>query len=613
MSTEISQPPAPADPALSKEQLKKMAGAQNLQLDPKVQPGTQSGADNDIKPGHTKSKQNLLRPDELDLKQLRSVRPVSARAVPKALFTALLLSPIFLVAFVFVQGIKVPKNPPLVTANQSKAQAREPEDATDEMTELRRQLAQANAQLALSQRENEQALSAALPQPAVQKESKKVVRTMPTPTRVVARTVAPVPLVQPLRPVPTRVQPQMIVKSIPAPKTAEPVDPNAHWKQLASADIYGSAVLEHFLLQSEENTASFPKATTKAEITTDETARQNTMYYPNEQGTEIASSPEKTYSQSVQATQQSISAPASPAKTESLSTVPSHSDYSSAPTDIPKQGTVDLDRSVLAPQQNDFPLQPNLELEAPLLNGQPQHFLKGGTAALATLATPLILQQHEGKQENLTIVLSEPLLAVDRTEVFPVGTQIIAQLRSRSVDGIAKVVGVFALVQKGNAVEKIRLPDSAIQILTLEGEPLAVLDQPKEPRRRRRSLLGSVARRTASSTAIGSALGGNSSLISELAQEAANAAVSELEHSNDRPMSREKTANVQYLAAGTEVGVFVTLPFSVPAMTKVPKRISSQTNLEPQLGFVDDPSVRLSINLFRLRNGLRGQNSDSDN
>ena len=574
MSTEISQPPAPADPALSKEQLKKMAGAQNLQLDP-IQPGTQSGADNDIKPGHTKSKQNLLRPDELDLKQLRSVRPVSARAVPKALFTALLLSPIFLVAFVFVQGIKVPKNPPLVTANQSKAQASEPEDATDEMTELRRQLAQANAQLALSQRENKQTV-AALPQP-VKKESKKVVRTMPTPTRrVVARTVAPVPLVQPLRPVPTRVQPQMIVKSIPAPKTAEPVDPNAHWKQLASADIYGSAVLENFLLQSEENTASFPKATTKAEITTDETARQNTMYYPNEQGTEIASSPEKTYSQSVQATQQSISAPASP-------------------------------------QQNDFPLQPNLELEAPLLNGQPQHFLKGGTAALATLATPLILQQHEGKQENLTIVLSEPLLAVDRTEVFPVGTQIIAQLRSRSVDGIAKVVGVFALVQKGNAVEKIRLPDSAIQILTLEGEPLAVLDQPKEPRRRRRSLLGSVARRTASSTAIGSALGGNSSLISELAQEAANAAVSELEHSNDRPMSREKTANVQYLAAGTEVGVFVTLPFSVPAMTKVPKLRSSQTNLEPQLGFVDDPSVRLSINLFRLRNGLRGQNSDSDN
>lgn len=123
-----------------------MAGAQNLQLEHTVQPETQSGAHNDIKPGNIKSKQNLLRPDELDLKQLRSVRPVSARAIPKALFTALLLSPIFLVAFVFVQGVKVPKNSPSMAANQSKAQASEPEDATDEMTELRRQLAQANAQ-----------------------------------------------------------------------------------------------------------------------------------------------------------------------------------------------------------------------------------------------------------------------------------------------------------------------------------------------------------------------------------------------------------------------------------------------------------------------------------
>lgn len=577
MSTEISQPPAPADPALSKEQLKKMAGAQNLQLDPKVQPGTQSGADNDIKPGHTKSKQNLLRPDELDLKQLRSVRPVSARAVPKALFTALLLSPIFLVAFVFVQGIKVPKNPPLVTANQSKTQAREPEDATDEMTELRRQLAQANAQLALSQRENEQALSAALPQPAVQKESKEVVRTMPTPTRVVARTVAPVPLVQPLRPVPTRVQPQMIVRPIPAPKTAGPVDPNEYWKQLASADIYGSAVLFDSLLKEGKNTASFPKATTKAEITTDETARQNTMYYPDEQGTEIASSPKTTYGQSVQATQQSISAPASP--------------------------TEDL-------QQNDFPLQPNLELEAPLLNGQPQHFLKGGTAALATLATPLILQQHEGEQENLTIVLSEPLLALDRTEVFPVGTQIIAQMRSLSVDGIAKVVGVFALVQKGNAVEKVGLPDSAIQILTPEGEPLAVLDQPKERRqqRRRRSLLGSVARRAASSTAIGSVLGDRSSLVSGLGQEAADAAVSELERRNALPPTRDKRPTNE-LAVGTEVGVFITLPFSTPAMKERPQRASQlKPEPDPQLRIADDPSFQHSIDLFQLRNRLGEKN-----
>ncbi len=41
------------------------------------------------------------------------------------------------------------------------------------------------------------------------------------------------------------------------------------------------------------------------------------------------------------------------AKTLSKSTVPSHSDYSSAPTDIPKQGPVDLDRSVLARTLSD--------------------------------------------------------------------------------------------------------------------------------------------------------------------------------------------------------------------------------------------------------------------
>ncbi len=43
----------------------------------------------------------------------------------------------------------------------------------------------------------------------------------------------------------------------------------------------------------------------------------------------------------------------SPAKTESKSTVPSHPDYSSAPTDIPTQGTVDLDRPVVASSAND--------------------------------------------------------------------------------------------------------------------------------------------------------------------------------------------------------------------------------------------------------------------
>ncbi len=577
MSTEISQPPAPAEQALSKEQLKKMAGAQNLQLEP-IQPGSQQCGGNDTKPENIKSKQNLLRPDELDLKQLRSVRPVSARAVPKALFTALLLSPIFLVAFVFVQGVKVPKNSPSMAANQSKAQASEPEDATDEMTELRRQLAQANAQLALSQRENKQTV-AALPQP-VKKESKKVVRTMPTPTRrVVARTVAPVPLVQPLRPVP-RVQPQMIVKPIPAPKTAEPVDPNEYWKQLASADIYGSAVLEKFLLQEEKNTASSPKVTTKAETaettqpsSTEKTGTQNTVYYAEQQDTEMAS-PQTPYGQSVQGNQQVISAPASL-------------------------------------QQNVFPLQPNFELEAPLLNGQPQHFIKGGTAALAILATPLPLVQEQNggnAQENLTIVLSEPLLAVDGSKVFPVGTQIVAQLRSLSDDGIAKVVGVFALVEKGNAVEKIAFPDSSVQILTPEGEPFAVRDQPKERRqqRRRRSLLGSVARRAASSAAIGSALGDRSSLVSGLAQEAADAAVSELERRNTLPPTRDKRSTNE-LAVGTEVGVFITLPFSTPATKERPRRVSSQLKPEPkpQLRIADDPSFQHSIDLFQLKNRLR--------
>ena len=38
-----------------------------------------------------------------------------------------------------------------------------------------------------------------------------------------------------------------------------------------------------------------------------------------------------------------------PAKTLSKQPAPSHPDYSSAPTDIPKQGVFDLDRSVVAP------------------------------------------------------------------------------------------------------------------------------------------------------------------------------------------------------------------------------------------------------------------------
>ena len=669
----IETPPTP-----TKEQLKRWAGAQNLQPQPTtVQPETR------LEENHTKSSQNLLQPGELDLKQLRSVRPISARAIPKALFTALLLSPIFLVAFVFVNGIKLPsKDSAPVITEAEETQAAESEDATDEATRLRRQLSEANAQIALMEREEKQAREP-LPQPAPKK-IKTAARTKRVPARaVVRRTPVPVSRAQPLRPVPraataVRVKHQATTFA-PKQKIATPklspkdeylrelasIEPNEYLRQLASADVYGAATVgvttvpEEFPQESGGNIASSTLVSARFDSgekpsSTAPPGIKNAVYYPPDDAQETEVGKNLVKPGSPYTTQTVYDAPPAtqrglPGFTGLHASVASSREEGSLRSAELTQQTISPDSSLPQVQEHqDVILHPDSALEAPLLNGQPQHFLKGGTTANAVLAAPLALD-GDG-QQDVTIVLSEPLFAADRTEVFPTGTQIVASLRSLSEDGIAQVVGVFALLEKGNEVEKIALPDSAIQILTPEGEPLSAYNQlthrPKQ--RRHRSLLGSVARRAVRSADLGSVLGsGSSSLAGGLVQEAADAAVSKLERGNDRRTTRSLAASVQYLAAGTEVGVFVTLPFSVPGsildktghplptqaicgatpttqrgcpvlsgdnVTPVAgeelQRVSSQPNPEPQLNFASDSSVGRSIAIFRLRNRLKGNYSE---
>jgi hypothetical protein len=186
------------------------------------------------------------------------------------------------------------------------------------------------------------------------------------------------------------------------------------------------------------------------------------------------------------------------------------------------------------------------------------------------------------------------LLGRDRSIVFPSGTQIVAQPRSLSTEGLVQLVGVVAYIEKDNTIEKIQLPESAIEAIAVVGT------QQKQAKHHRRSssILWSVARQAANSTVTREVIGGNG-ILTDLTQEATDAAVKELERKASRSELHEISEDEQYLAAGTPAKVYVKTLFSITATVELSTALAL-TPTYPQLRFTNKFSLQREVAIYRL-------------
>lgn len=562
MSTKPQQTP-------TKEQLKKWAGAPTL---PSPTPQSQSS--------EVKTSQNLLAPGELDLEKLRSVRPISARAVPKAIFTALLLSPVFLVAFVFVNGLKLPsQNNTKIEENAKTENVKSgiESDADDETTQLKRELAQTKAQLALIQQNNKQ-VDKPKSKERTPSKAKAVVPRKAAPTRVATRTTIPRQRVQPVQAIPratVSVPRQKVYSSAKVTKSVAPkpaqsnqyrqqiasvkpnksvpvatvsVDPQEWWQQLAHLGSYGG-------IPAEVPQSSVAEALQESVIAqnTSETL-DNSSYQP--------------------AVYQISSKPSKPAQPEELST----------------------------PEIQQPPaIEP--ELEAPILQGQPRQFISAGTTAKALLVTPFAWDQTETTLgEHFTVILADPLLTADGTVAMPAKTQLLVKARSLSESGLVRLVAVAAIIQQDGQQYEVALSENAIGIRGLEGKPLIAqkLSNKKREIGRRdatRFALGAIGRATGlinrprSESVVSNRDSFSSSiqnrdpnLLAGILEGGTDAILDDLDERNAEAIAAiEQRPDVFFLKAGTGVEVFVneSTAVDIPGFNQ-PILESSQPIEEPE-------------------------------
>lgn len=504
MSTEPQQTP-------TKEQLKKLAGAPTLHLRTPESQNNQSNSN---------THQNLLEPGELNLDNLRSVRPISARAIPKALFTALLLSPVFLVAFVFVNGIKLPSknNAQTEISKVQRAESAISSDASDETTQLRKQLAEANAQLALIQQQDNKQVEKPKPKVANSK-AKPVIQKRATPTRVITRTATPVPQVQqPVRRIAVSTPPQPIYPSTKIPKSVAPKP-----TKIAQSNEYRPQTA------SVKSNKSIPVPTVKV----DPLERWQQLAQLGSHGGISAEVP-----------QESVVA-------ENFSETSDNSSYQPAVYQVSSK-TAQPEKSLTQQAQQPPAIEP--ELEAPILQGQPQNqrLIQGGTQAKAVLVTPLTWEGNkQAASDYFTIVLSEPLLAADESVVLPAQTQLITQLLDLSEAGIVRLVAVTALFEQDGELLEIPLPQNAVQVRGTKGKPLIAKQLHQQKSRNERLTTG----RSALST-IARGLLNNS--LSDVVENEAETLLDDLEERDSfSNQSSRDHQNIFFLSAGTQVEVFI--------------------------------------------------------
>lgn len=525
MSTKPQQTP-------TKEQLKKWADA------PDLCSSTYSQSN------EFKISQNLLAPGELDLEKLRSVRPISARAIPKVIFTALLLSPVFLIAVVFVNGINLPSknNAKIEAVKTENAKLANESDVSDETTQLKRELAQTKAQLALIQQQsNKEVDKLKSKEPAPSK-------VKPVPTKVVTQTPISRKQIQSVQQIPRAVSAPRR-EMYPSTKTAKSVTPKP-------------AQSNQYRLASVTPNKTVPK-------------------------TDISLNPQERWQQLAQigsyggipaeSTQTSVTeAPQGSVVAENPSSTPNSSGYQSAVYQINSK-PAQLEESLTLEIQ---PPDVEPELEAPILQGQPRRFISAGTTAKAILISPLAWDEAETTlSERFTVVLVDPLLTADGIVAMPAKTQLITEARSLSESGLVRLVAIAAIVQQDGQQYEIALSENVIGIRGEEGKPLIaqkLSNKRREISRRdaARFALGAIGRATGlinrpRAESVVSNQGTFSSSIQHqepnflagIIEGGTNAILDDLDERNQEAIAAIKQRpDVFFLKAGSRVEVFVNEP-----------------------------------------------------
>jgi hypothetical protein len=96
------------------------------------------------------------------------------------------------------------------------------------------------------------------------------------------------------------------------------------------------------------------------------------------------------------------------------------------------------------------------------------------TTADGVIVNPLIAEGNtiQGGSQQATIRLSSPLLYDDGSVAVPAGTEVIARLQSISSNGFVQMTAVSLLMMRNGRRYEVPLPQSAISIWGVQGQPL---------------------------------------------------------------------------------------------------------------------------------------------
>lgn len=223
------------------------------------------------------------------------------------------------------------------------------------------------------------------------------------------------------------------------------------------------------------------------------------------------------------------------------------------------------EQEVTSAEVNEEQALTNLESEeSPILQEQPRQSISAGTQAKAILATPLVVDESEGKMidERFTIILAEPLLAADGSVALPAKSQLVAFLESFSESGLVRLVAV-AITTPGEEME-FALPKKAIQISGKQGKPLIAQRLVDKERRNGGRNIGRFALSSLKSAA--DLFDGSVEDVIELGAETL---LDDVEERNKRSIQTlGERSVVSFLPAGTVIEVFVTQSFWVPTHSK---------------------------------------------
>ena len=383
---------------------------------------------------------------------VQSERPLWKLPLPKLMLIGSALVPVFALAGVFLVGSRQSDVPGTATTTAEPDQAEsQPQTVEVELEQARAEIAALKAQMALEDQGVVQTTaSGADPRPAM-------TPAAPTPSTSVATPPRPSPQPVASAPPPTiSARPASPAVSYPAPSprlqpaatttpvTARPstvsatsapaVEPTERWQQLAQVGSYGSLPIPEEIAEP---------------VAVPEPIAQARFAY---------------------ATSRPALAPVSPPESTAANGSP---DFSAAESSR-LQGTDALDEGSVAADDGETVTYPDILtaeeariLQPPALPAS----LVAGTQSSGSLTTPVILDSTTA-DNNLLVVLSEPLVDSQGQVAIPAGGELIVQVEAVSDNGLVQLSATQAIWNDQGHARELMLPQGVIQIRGQGGMPL---------------------------------------------------------------------------------------------------------------------------------------------